>query len=223
MTAAVVVLLFLGWQLWLNDFIAGGKQTQEATTLGQDWSRSSGGSSDKPSDPGTPIVRKEPATNTKFAILIVPRWGNTWQRPIAQGIGVADVLDTIGVGHYPGTQMPGEIGNFAIAGHRLAYGHAMRDVYLLRVGDPIYVETRDGWYRYVFRNLHYVLPNAIQVLQPVPEQPGVKPTERYITLTTCNPFYSTAERIAAYGLFDRWYPRAEGPPPELAALTATKG
>ena len=142
----------------------------------------------------------------------MPRFGATWERPIAQGVGVADVLDAIGVGHYPGTAMPGQVGNFAIAAHRHAYGGGFENLHLLHVGDHVYIGTKDGWYEYTFRDIEYVKPTQVNVLQPVPMEPGVAPVDRLITMTTCNPFFSTAERMIAYGVFDRWYPYAEGPP-----------
>lgn len=228
LTAAVLVLLFLGWQNWLNDIIVGGQQHDAAGKLSQQWEKQSQETpTTKPTAAPTvavPVVAKEPTKNAqRFGILMVPRWGKGYARPIAQGIGVLDVLDKIGVGHYPGTQMPGQIGNFAIAAHRLAYGGGFRDVYKLHVGDHIFVETKDGWYQYTFRNLQYVQPTEVNVLQPVPEHPNSKATQRMITLTTCNPFFSTAERMAAYGLFDKWYPRADGPPAEIARTVRAEG
>ena len=232
-TAGVIVLLFLGWQLWFNDIISENQQSNQANGLAQSWALPSDVATAAPApsktakphtEPSTakPVVGKAPGNAEKFGVLMVPRWGKDWERPIAEGIGVADVLNTIGVGHYPGTQMPGAVGNFAIAAHRLAYGHGFRDVNKLRVGDHIYVETKDGWYSYVFRSLEYVLPTGVGVIDPVPQEPGVKPKDRLITLTTCNPFYSTAERMVAYGVFDGWYPRADGPPTEIASAVAAR-
>ena len=232
-TAGVIVLLFLGWQLWFNDIISENQQSNQASGLAQSWALPAAADTATPTpsktakphtEPSTakPVVGKAPGNAEKFGVLMVPRWGKDWERPIAEGIGVADVLNTIGVGHYPGTQMPGAVGNFAIAAHRLAYGHGFRDVNKLRVGDHIYVETKDGWYSYVFRSLEYVLPTGVGVIDPVPQEPGVKPKDRLITLTTCNPFYSTAERMVAYGVFDGWYPRADGPPTEIASAVAAR-
>jgi sortase A len=221
-TAGVFVLLFLGWQLWLQDILVGGVQQTQAQKLGQTWQNDAIPQKSTPSVAPivAPIVEKAPGNAQQFAILYVPRWGKTWQRPIAQGVGVADVLDAIGVGHYPGTQMPGQVGNFAIAAHRHAYGGGFEYLHQLHVGDSVYVGTKDGWYQYTFRDIQYVQPNQVNVLQPVPMEPGVAPTDRIITMTTCNPFFSTAERMIAYGLFDRFYPEAGGPPAAIA--TAVK-
>jgi sortase A len=216
-TAGVFVLLFLGWQLWLNDIIVGGQQDTQAQQLNNDWQKQADATPPKPVTTTQPVVvQKAPANAVKFGILYVPRWGKTWQRPIAQGVGVADVLDAIGVGHYPGTGMPGQVGNFAIAAHRHAYGGGFEYLHELHVGDSVYVGTKDGWYQYTFRDIQYVQPTQVNVLQPVPMKPGVAPTDRIITMTTCNPFFSTAERMIAYGLFDKFYPRADGPPAAIA-------
>jgi sortase A len=224
-TAGVLVLLFLGWQLWLQDILVGNQLNSQAQKLGQTWqneTRARPAPISTPA-PAVPVVSKAPGNAQKFGILIVPRWGKDWERPIAQGVGVADVLDAIGVGHYPGTQMPGQVGNFAIAAHRHAYGGGFEYLHELHVGDHVFVETKAGWYQYSFRDIQYVQPTQVNVLQPVPMEPGEKPTDRIITMTTCNPFFSTAERMVAYGLFDQFYPRAGGPPAEIAATVKAKG
>jgi sortase A len=226
-TAGVFVLLFLGWQVWLNDIIEGAAQDHQAQQLSQSW-KPSGTSSAPPKvqvQPSTsaPVVASAPGNTQKFGILYVPRFGATWERPIAQGVGVASVLDTIGVGHYPGTAMPGQVGNFAIAAHRHAYGGGFENLHMLHVGDHVYIGTKDGWYEYTFRDIQYVKPTQVNVLQPVPMEPGVAPVDRILTMTTCNPFFSTAERMVAYATFDAWYPYAQGPPAEIAATVEEVG
>jgi sortase A len=231
-TAGILVLLFLGWQLWLNDIIVGSQQAEVASQLSEEWENST--PADAPTspvpvesaDPGLnvePATMVAPANAERFAVLIVPRWGADYARPIAQGVGVSDVLNKIGLGHYPSTQMPGEVGNFAIASHRMAYGGQLKDLHELQIGDHIYVETEAGWHSYVFRSLEYVLPTGVGVLDPVPQNPDVAPVDRLITLTTCNPFYSTAERLVGYGVYNAWYPRAGGPPAEIAGTPAAGG
>lgn len=228
LTAGVLVLAFLGWQLWLNDAIVAGQQTSLARDLSDSWRVAEPTTSPSPTPSATPTVEPvagdPPVLGTTvanaqvFANLIVPKFGDAAVRTIAGGIGTADVLNVLGVGHYPESAMPGELGNFALAAHRTAYGSSFEHIDQLDVGDPIYVETADGWYRYVFRNHEIVTPYAVDVLLPVPRSPGAQPTERMITLTSCNPKHSTLERIIAYGVYDAWYPRAGGVPPEIAHL-----
>lgn len=228
-TAGVVVMLFLGWYMWLNDITAGAEQQQAAEVVQQElqdrWERGES-SAERPADPGDPVISAAPTRDAEvFATLIVPRFGADWVRSIASGVDRKTVLDsfTVGVGHYTETQMPGELGNFAIAGHRRTYGAAFGDIDQLRLGDRIYVETVDGWYEYVFRGLEYVWPTGVDVLEPVPAAPGVAPTDRILTMTSCNPRFSTAERIIAYAVYETWYPRAGGAPAEISDLVQARG
>jgi sortase A len=220
-TAGVLVLLFIGWQQWLNDVIVGSQQQTLAVKQSETWDKAAGPT--KSPDPITPpvITTTVPAAQ-EFAQLIIPRFGADWYRQIAQGISTTAVLNKGEVGHYPDTQMPGAIGNFAVAAHRTTYGANFGHLNQLQVGDHIFVETPDGWYQYEFRNLEYVKPTGVSVLDPVPDGAGLQPTDRMMTMTSCNPLYSAAERIVAFASFDKFYPRADGPPSEIAATVAGK-
>lgn len=205
-TAGVLVLLFLGWQLWLNDIIVGAQEKTESVQQSQEWNLQDGGAAYS-GDPLEPPVHAAVSNAQRFGSLLVPRFGATYYPGIAEGIGTNDVLNKNLIGHYPETALPGEIGNFALAAHRSAYGGFFHNLHQLHVGDHIFVETADGWYQYSFRNLEYVRPTGVGVLDPVPQAPEVQATERVVTLTTCNPFFSTAERLIAYGAFDKFFPR----------------
>ena len=238
LTAGVFVLLFLGWQLWFNDAVVAGQQTSHAREVSQSWADDERANTPsptatqtptqtptptatpapKPIEGAPPVMTRALANTEVFATLIVPSFGEDYVRTIAEGIGIADVLNVHGIGHYPDTARPGELGNFALAAHRTAYGSAFEHIDQLDVGDSIWVETADGWYRYVFRNHEVVVPTAVEVLPPVPRAPGVESDERFITLTSCNPKHSTLERIIAYGVYDGFFPRAGGAPLEIAHL-----
>ena len=228
LTAGLLVLLFLGWQLWWNDAILAGQQSNAASDLSARWLEQGRADRDDapPPDPegyGEPVVGPPSHGNGEaFAVMYVPRFGDGSQRRIAEGTGL-DVLNSseLGVGHYPGTQMPGQVGNFAIASHRSAYGGGMHEIEQLQLGDAIYIQTQDGWYTYRFRDLEYVTPETVAVLAPVPHQPELQASDRIITLTSCNPLYSTAERIVAYGVLESWQPTSAGPPTEIAAAVAS--
>ena len=152
-----------------------------------------------------------------FALLRVPRFGDDYVRPIAEGVSLEEVLNrsSLGVGKYPESNLLGEAGNFAIAAHRRGFGGSFRQLVDFQVGDSIYIEVESGWYVYEFRNLEYVWPTAIDVLNSFPRIDVSSPTERLITLTTCNPEFSTDERVIAYGVYRGWYPRESGIPREL--------
>jgi len=227
LTAGALVFLYLGWEMFINNAIQGSAQTQQALALSRDWEAGYSAaplSVDVPKSEQTtaatdiPVYSGTPSNAQTFATLIIPRFGADWSRPIAEGIGVEDVLDVIGPGHYPGTAMPGQIGNFAIAGHRTTYGAPFFKIDQLNVGDSIYVETQDGWYRYVFRSHETVYPDGVSVLDAVPQMPGAAPTDRIMTMTACNPIYSATERYIAYSVLDSFTPRSDGPPSEIAQL-----
>lgn len=233
-TAGALVFLFLAWQLWWNDMMIAASQSNAADAISQDWVENAPapgtGTSDdqgdeeppvveEPATAGEPVVATAPDAGEPIAVLYVPRFGDDYRRTIAEGIGTSVLNSTkLGIGHYPDTQMPGEVGNFAIAAHRSAYGGGMHLINELRVGDPLYVHTADGYYTYRFRDLSYVEPTDIDVIAPVPNAPDAAPIDRIITLTSCNPLYSTDERIIAYGVLDSWQPASAGPPAGLDSI-----
>ncbi len=233
------MLLFLGWQVWWNNLVMSGQQTSAAAEQSKKWiddatkappaGRPDPGSTATPTVPSPspssdPPVMARPADYQAFAVLYIPRLGAEWKRTIRQTVDVQRVLNsyTAGVGHYTDTQLPGEVGNFAVAGHDSGWGNTFIDLSKLRIGDRIYVQTAQGWYTYVFRNFEYVQPSAVQVLLPVPRQPQATPTDRLMTITTCNPPFHAGERLIAYSTFAAYSP-AQQIPPEIASAVARAG
>ncbi|GGE97074.1 class E sortase [Mycetocola zhadangensis] len=161
--------------------------------------------------PVATAVSAAPATGAVIATLRIPRFGAEYAEPIGEGIGEAAVLNHM-IGHFPGTAMPGEPGNFALAGHRVTHGKPFNLIGSLVVGDPIVVETADGQYLYRFRASEYVQPSAIDVTYPVPRQDVSVNPEKVITFVACNPLFSTAERIIAYGVFESFTPAGSAEP-----------
>jgi sortase A len=233
-TAGLVLLLFVSWQLWWTDVEANREQAAITDSLTEDWGDDEPPRRDDgtlPQDDGT--IDPDPATVTPadyglppdlaqasggeaFAILRIPSFGPDWQeRPVLQGTGL-DLLED-GVGHYEDTAMPGAVGNFAMAGHRVTYGRPFHQIAELQPGDPIVVETADSWYVYEVRASTIVTPDRVDVVAPVPEQPGVAPTERLMTLTACHPMYSARERYIVYAVMESWQPKSAGEPAALAA------
>lgn len=217
-TAGLLVVLFLGWQVWWNDIVVGGQQATAAQELTEQWGpveeAPPADPDAEPVDHGDPVVSAVAEHGQGFATIYVPRFGADWQRVVAEGTSMADILNdpTLGVGHYEGTQMPGEVGNFAVAAHRQTHGGSFNQISELVVGDPIYVRTSDGWYTYRYRSTEYVPPSGVGVLDPVPQVENAAPGDRIITLTACNPLFSTAERIIAYGVMESWQPSSAGAP-----------
>jgi sortase A len=92
-----------------------------------------------------------------------------------------------GPGHMPWTPLPGQPGNAVISGHRTTYGAPFLDLDLLEPGDVIEVETAIGVHTYTVRETIIVSPTDVWVTDP---KPGA-----WLTLTTCNPKYSAAQRM----------------------------
>src|SRR5207248_9969524 len=92
-----------------------------------------------------------------------------------------------GPGHYPTTPMPGQKGNAAIAGHRTTYGHPFYDLDSLKPGDKIFVTTHQDSFEHDVDHTTVVDPHDVAVLDPTPDN--------RLTLTTCNPRFSAAQRL----------------------------
>lgn len=230
LTAGVVVLLFVAWQMWIGDIIISAQKNDEGAAMSQ---RLAEGEPPAPpplieqEDGSTgyvPPVPKPPADGEWFGQMHIPRFGADYNFGIYGGTTRARTLDQKGIGVYTDSKMPGETGNFSMAGHRTTWGKPFNQLDKLQLNDAIVVETRDGWYTYRFRTLEYVQPTQTEVLADVPQMPDQQTGEQYITLTACSPLYSLAERIVAYGVFESFQPRAEGlptaltdPPPPPAA------
>jgi sortase A len=228
-TAGVVLLLFVAWQLWWTNVESDATQSAAVKDFAKDLggpvtpapapAASDGTAAASPKGYGVPVVGEAPGHGGIIGIMYIPRFGENYTRPIVEGTST-DILDTLGLGHYGNTSMPGAVGNFAVAGHRQTHGAVLDNIHTLVPGDKIYVQTRDGYYVYVFRNNRIVLPTEADVLLPVPNQPGVRPTERLLTMTSCNPRFGSEERIIAYSVLDHWQPASAGPPAEIAVQVA---
>lgn len=227
-TVGLVLLLFVAWQLWWTNLEADSTQQHAVDSLSQEFkaqaqkekdsdAKPSGNSADKTEknwDPNNPPAIDEPAYGQAFGIAYIPRFGPTYQRPIAEGTGT-DVLDTLGLGHYEKTAMPGQIGNFALAGHRQTNGAVLDAIEEIQNGDHIYVQTAQGYYTYTVYETKIVLPTDVNVIAPNPANPSAKPIERLLTLTTCHPRYGDKQRYIVHAKMESWQPLSAGAPEEI--------
>lgn len=214
-TAGVIVALFVVWQVFWTD--VEGARAAEGNIASFEAELPPSPEQAGAEQTGPPPQEPFPAAGETFATMFVPRWGADWQFPIAEGVGRAAVLDAGFVGHYPTTQMPGEIGNVAVAGHRQSHAKPFYRVDELQTGDTIIVQTAQAWYVYRVTESFVVLPTQTDVLAANPADPGAEATERSITLTTCHPLWSTRERWIIHGVLDHWVDRADGRPAEMIA------
>jgi sortase A len=194
--SGVLILLFVAYQLWGT-----GLHEARAQDALKDEFASTATTVPATADPVAPPTTVAPLIGDAIAHIVIPK-ANV-DKIVVEGVGVEDLKK--GPGHYPGTPMPGEPGNAAIAGHRTTYGAPFYDLSDLEPGDPITVTTKVGEFRYEVDNLQVVSPESIEVLNPT--------EDNRLTLTTCNPRYSAAERLIVSAKLVT-APVAPPPPPE---------
>ncbi|SEG77407.1 sortase A [Nonomuraea solani] len=144
---------------------------------------------------------------TALALLRIPRLGRDYRYAVVEGVGAEHLKK--GPGHYPDSAMPGQIGNFVLSGHRTTYAAPFNEIDELERDDEIIVEAREARYTYRVTSQDVVAPEEIDVLAPVPGKPDIRPIRAVITLSTCHPEYSAAERLIVYGVLKESEPREE--------------
>ena len=219
-TLGVIILLFVVYELWGTSVYTRGQQHQLEDTIHHGWTT-----------PGAPDITqvnvKEVPLGSGIAVLRIPRFGRGYHMVIVEGTGYTDLQK--GPGHYPGTALPGQVGNFAVAGHRTTYLAPFNRIDILRRGDAIVLETKSKWLVYRVMDIpagggyprvpyqEIVDPTDVAVAYPVPDQPNPdkKPHLRLLTFTSCNPKYSAAQRIVVHAELVKVQPKTAGPPTEL--------
>ncbi|NUR79897.1 MAG: class E sortase [Dermatophilaceae bacterium] len=208
-TAGVLVGLFAVWLLVWQAHVQKGEQADAVSRLERSFDPPTSSRPAAPAAPAAP-AQVEPKPGEAFAVLRIPRLGADWAKPVLQGVGV-DVLAQ-GMGRYPGTAQPGAVGNVGIAGHRSGHGNPLLDVDLIRPGDVLVIETKSAYNVYRAVRHEIVAPDRIDVMAPVPERPGVQPTERWFSLTTCSPRWGNTSRYIVFSRLETSIPRAQGLP-----------
>jgi sortase A len=101
-----------------------------------------------------------------------------------------------GAGHVPGTPLPGQEGNVAIAGHRDTFFRTLRDIH---TGDEITLTTLDGSYSYRVSSARVVDPGDTAVLDDSEDS--------VLTLVTCYPFYFVGPAPKRFVVRAEWIAR----------------
>lgn len=206
MTLGVVLLLLVGYELWWTNVQAEQAVAAQREELANTWRED------------VNEVATAPIPSEAFALMYIPRLqADVWATPLIEGVSSDDLAK--GIGHFPESAMPGEVGNAAFAGHRATHGEPLKGIDLLQVGDMVYIETATGWYSYRLTEDEIVLPTDVWVVDPVPgSPPGTVPTQPQLTLVTCNPRWGSTERWIWWGELTDVRSKAQGPPDELAAM-----
>ena len=129
------------------------------------------------------------------AVLRIPALGKTWSEPIYNGVG--DEQLAAGIGHFPDTENPGQIGNYALAGHRSGVAAPpLRNINNITTGSTIQVITSTRiTYTYTVTKTTTVAPTDVAVIAQVPGNPKATPTQAELTLITCWPADGHSRRV----------------------------
>lgn len=202
-TFGVLILFFAAYEIWGSSAIINDYQDNLDQQLAQEWAPESS----SPSTPRSAAETLAPPPGKAVARLHVPRLDKHWV--VVEGVKPDDIR--YAPGHYPKTAMPGQTGNFAVAGHRNRA--TFWDLDKMKKGDAIVVETRTTWHVYKVTRNRIVLPTQVEVVGKVP--PGFARGDKLLTLTTCNPKFDNYERLIVHAELESSIPRGEGPPAEL--------
>lgn len=204
LTIGVVLVLFAFYEAYWTNVESGQLQEEASADLEEQWRN--------------PRQKMEPELGEAFAQLYIPTFGSDYHFAIIEGTNEDDLLR--GPGRYVDSQMPGEMGNFAVAGHRVGKGAPFNDLGKLETCDDIVVETQterityrvlpiDGEQADCFNGIppeyshvvgrHITTPGDVSVTNPVPES-DAEPNREILTLTTCHPQFSNAERMIVHAM-----------------------
>jgi sortase A len=222
-TLGVIILLFVVYELWFTGFYTQQQQHDLSHSLQQQWQQ--------PSAPDVSTLTPDRVKlGSGVAVLYIPRFGRHYHFVVVEGVGFADLQK--GPGHYPGTALPGQVGNFYVAGHRTTYLHPFNKIATLRPNDKIVLETKSMWFTYTIENIpatnipwkEIVDPTDVAAaVYPVPDQPdpNKKPTLRLLTFSSCHPEYSARQRYIIHAELTQALPKSAGQyPPALTTPLA---
>jgi sortase A len=204
-TFGLVVMLFAGYEVYGKALQVGAEQKRLEGGLSAAWAH----------DNPKPEARlPKPIKGKGMARMYIPRLNKEWV--VVEGTDPEDIR--LAPGHYPASALPGQKGNFAIAGHRMP--SVFWDLEKMQNGDAIVVETANQWIVYRVYRVHIVLPTEVGVVAPNPARPAAATGYRkLITLTTCNPKWDNYERLIVHGEESRVETKKPGVRPvELAAM-----
>jgi sortase A len=210
-TCGVVILLFVAYELWFTGFYTQQQQDKIDHQLQQQW-RGTG------PDVST-LSPDKVKLGSGIAVLYIPRFGRHYHFVVVEGTGFTDLQK--GPGHYTGTALPGQVGNFYVAGHRTTYLHPFNKIATLRNHDVIVLETKTMWFTYTIENIpgtnipwrEIVDPTDVAAaIYPVPDQPdpNKKPTLKLLTFSSCHPEYSARQRYVIHAMLTDTLPKGPG-------------
>lgn len=135
-----------------------------------------------------PRQSRAPTPIVQVGEIRIPRIGLVHK--IYEGVTLT-VIDQ-GPGHWPGSAMPGQLGNAVFAGHRVTHSHPFKRLNELVTGDEITFQTNDGVFTYTMTEQEIVTPRDVHIVNPTPDAT--------LTLFACHPPGSARQRIVVRGV-----------------------
>lgn len=108
--------------------------------------------------------------------------------PLGEGVTLTNLNH--GPGHWPGTALPGEVGNAVIGGHRVSHSHPFRDLDKLTAGDTVKMSVAAGEFSYAVTGTEIILPTDVQVMEQTSSFDAI--------LFACTPKGETTHRIVVH-------------------------
>ena len=146
----VTAVLAAAWFGFLSGNLKAGQESQRA----QDFLSAPETTTTDPNQLKS-LVAGIPSVGEYFAVISIPALGDDWLHTVSEGT-TPEILDELGVGHYEGTELPGEPGNFALAGHSGSSWTPFAKLNNLKNGELIEVETLSTKYVYEIVNAEVV-------------------------------------------------------------------
>ncbi|MFM9368910.1 class E sortase [Streptomyces sp. Da 82-17] len=237
LTVGTLIVLFVAYVLFWTGVKADGAMDRQIDRLQSEWARGSVPAGEPGAEAGGVGEAEESAEEgldggagagveegppsppayqdgKPFAVMYIPRFGSTWNKPVLEGTKTETLKR--GLGHYDSTAQLGQRGNFSVAGHRRTYGDPFKDFPKLRAGDPVVLTDGSTWFTYrITAKPLKTLPTDIGVIDPVPRKSGFDGPGRYLTLTTCEPEWGHSHRLIVWAHLDATQPVEEGKPEAL--------
>ena len=136
--------------------------------------------------PQPPPDPEAPDAGLELGTIEIPKLGVN--RALWEGVSLT-TLDR-GPGHWPGTAMPGTLGNVVVGGHRVSHDRPFRDIDQLVPGDEIALTFGGVRHSYIVTGSQVVTPNDIWVID--------QSMDHTATLFACHPPGSTRERFIVF-------------------------
>lgn len=228
LSLGALALLFAFYESYWTNIESGRQQDEANQLLEESWSVPEG-------ERVNPRQALNPQLGEAFARMYIPTFGSDFHFAVIEGTTESELV--AGPGRYTDSQMSGQPGNFALAGHRVGKGAPFNDLDNLNSCDAIVMETATSWdvYRVMplsgdaptrqgeaadcfteqqtermvsgqyatVQGRYITTPNHVEVINPVPgfvETAVQDGLESLITLTTCHPQFSAAERMIVHGM-----------------------